>query len=113
MSSAVLTAPASHKAQGRSASGRNGGARNTTSSNKEVMRRRLFVLSLFLNANNYLVACKYVAVLQLFACGPVLKFLDRLARSQLRLQAFLRYVLVISALLLYIPFTVGQSHVLV
>ena len=30
--------PASRKTQGRSASGRNGGARNTTSSNKEVMR---------------------------------------------------------------------------
>ena len=57
--------------------------------------------------------CQREAVLQLFACGPVLKLLDRLARSQLRLQAFLRYMLVISALLLYIPFTVGQSHVLV
>lgn len=32
MSSTVLAAPASHKAQGRSASGRNGGARNTMSS---------------------------------------------------------------------------------
>ena len=54
-----------------------------------------------------------VAVFQLTACGPVLKSLDWLARSQLRLQAFLRYVPVTSALLLYIPFTVGQSHVLV
>lgn len=34
----MLAAPASHKAQGRSASGRNGGVRKTTSSNKEVMR---------------------------------------------------------------------------
>ena len=38
MSSTVLMASASHKAQGRSASGRNGGARNTTSSNNDVMR---------------------------------------------------------------------------
>lgn len=38
MSSTVLAAPASHKAQGRSASGRNGGARKTTSSNSVVMR---------------------------------------------------------------------------
>lgn len=38
MSSTVLTAPASRKAQGRSASGRNGGARKTTSSNRVVMR---------------------------------------------------------------------------
>lgn len=34
----MLTVPASHKVQGRSASGRNGGARNTTNSNKEAMR---------------------------------------------------------------------------
>lgn len=38
MSSTVLTASANHKAQGRSASGRNGGARNTMNSNKDVMR---------------------------------------------------------------------------
>lgn len=38
MGSTVLAAPASHKAQGRSASGRNGGARKTTSSNSVVMR---------------------------------------------------------------------------
>lgn len=38
MGSTVLTAPASRKAQGRSASGRNGGARKTTSSNTVVMR---------------------------------------------------------------------------
>lgn len=38
MGSTVLTAPASRKAQGRSASGLNGGARNTTSSNSVVMR---------------------------------------------------------------------------
>lgn len=38
MGSTVLTAPASRKAQGRSASGRNGGARKTTSSNSVVMR---------------------------------------------------------------------------
>ena len=34
----MLAAPASRKAQGRSASGRNGGARKTTSSNSVVMR---------------------------------------------------------------------------
>lgn len=34
----MLTAPTSRKAQGRSASGRNGGARKTTSSNSVVMR---------------------------------------------------------------------------
>ena len=38
MGSTVLTALASRKAQGRSASGRNGGARKTTSSNSVVMR---------------------------------------------------------------------------
>ncbi len=38
MGSTVFTAPASLKAQGRSASGRNGGARKTTSSNSVVMR---------------------------------------------------------------------------
>lgn len=38
MGSTVLTAPASRNAQGRSASGRNGGARKTTSSNSVVMR---------------------------------------------------------------------------
>lgn len=38
MSSTVLTASTSRKAQGQSASGRNGGARKTTSSNKAVMR---------------------------------------------------------------------------
>lgn len=38
MGSTVLTAPVSRKAQGRLASGRNGGARKTTSSNSVVMR---------------------------------------------------------------------------
>lgn len=38
MGSTALTAPASRKAQGRLASGRNGGARKTTSSNSVVMR---------------------------------------------------------------------------
>lgn len=38
MGSTVPTAPASRKAQGRSASGRNGGAGKTTSSNSVVMR---------------------------------------------------------------------------
>ena len=38
MGSTVFTAPASRKAQGRSASGRNGGARKTTNSNSVVMR---------------------------------------------------------------------------
>ena len=38
MGSTVLTAPASRIAQGRSVSGRNGGARKTTSSNSVVMR---------------------------------------------------------------------------
>ena len=46
MGSTVFTAPASRKAQGRSASGRNGGARKTTSSNSVVMRiaSKAFVL---------------------------------------------------------------------
>lgn len=38
MGSTVLTAPASRKAQGRSASGRNGGARKTTIPNSVFMR---------------------------------------------------------------------------
>lgn len=53
------------------------------------------------------------AVLQLIACGPVLNSLDWIARSQLRLLVYLRYTPTTSVLLLYIPFTVGQSHVLV
>lgn len=46
MDSTVLTAPASRKAQGRSASGRNGGARKTTSSNSVVVHiaSNVFVL---------------------------------------------------------------------
>lgn len=46
MGSTVLTSPARRKAQGRSVSGRNGGARKTTSSNSVVMRIALnyFVL---------------------------------------------------------------------
>lgn len=48
MGSTVLTALASRKAQGRSASGRNGGARKTTSSNSVVMHIALkaFVLDI-------------------------------------------------------------------
>lgn len=46
MGSTVLTSPARRKAQGRSVSGRNGGARKTTSPNSVVMRIALidFVL---------------------------------------------------------------------
>ena len=90
MGSTVPTALASRKAQGRSASGRNGGARKTTSSNSVVMR----VVS-----NDYvLVYCKLLfridiswqiaAILQLFACGPVLFPLDWFARSQLESRSF-------------------------
>lgn len=46
MGSTVPTAPASLKAQGRSASGRNGGARKTTSSNSVVMRIASYVSAL-------------------------------------------------------------------
>lgn len=116
MSSTVPTASVSHKAQGRSASGRNGGVRKTMSSNIDCHARFALAFAAIykfaLEGANKLLR-QTTAVLQLAACDPVLKSLDRIARSQLRLQAFLRYVPVTSVLLLYIPFTVGQSHVLV
>lgn len=46
MSSTVLAAPANHEAQGRSASGRNGGVRKITSSNIDCHARFLDLLLL-------------------------------------------------------------------
>lgn len=45
MSSTVLSASVSHKAQGRSASGRNGGVRKTTSSNIDCHARFALVFA--------------------------------------------------------------------
>ena len=59
----MLAAPASRKAQGRSASGRNGGARNTMSSNKDVMRR-LFI------CNELYLKCKYLFVCMRIRSSP-------------------------------------------
>lgn len=78
MGSTVLTAPASRKAQGRSASGRNGGARKTASSNSVVMRIALndFVL-VYVQAvlsNRYFMTNRSSP--QLFAYGSVLFPLD-------------------------------------
>ena len=115
MGSTVLTAPASRKAQGRSASGRNGGARKTTSSNSVVMRIALndfvFAYVQAVLSNRYFMTIR--AVLQLFACGPVLFPLDWAARSQLGKRSFCDTRPRLWPLHVYIPFTVGQSHVLV
>lgn len=90
MGSTVLTAPASRKAQGRSASGRNGGARKTTSSNSVVMRIAsndfVFVYVRFVLSLRYFMTIS--SSLQLFACGPVLYPLDWIARSQLGTRSF-------------------------
>lgn len=51
--------------------------------------------------------------IQLFACGPVLYPLDWFARSQLESRSFCDTRPRLQQLRLYIPFTVGQSHVLV
>ena len=90
MGSTVLTAPASHKAQGRSASGRNGGARKTTSSNSVVMRiaSNDFVLVYVMLFFRLDISLQIAAALQLFACGPVLYPLDWAARSQLGTRSF-------------------------
>lgn len=71
------------EAQGRSASGRNGGARKTTSSNNVVMRIAsndlfLSMCKLFYRSD---ISWQIAAVLQLAACGPVLYPLDWAARS--------------------------------
>lgn len=93
MGSTVLTAPTNRIAQGRSASGRNGGARKTTSSNSVVMRIALndfvFVCAQAVLSNRYFMTNR--SSLQLFACGPVLYPLDWIARSQLESRSFLRY----------------------
>lgn len=94
MSSTVLTASVSHKAQGRSASGRNGGVRKTMSSNIDCHARFALafaaIYKLALEGANKLLR-QTTAVLQLFACGPVLFPLDWFARSQLESRSFLRY----------------------
>lgn len=56
---------------------------------------------------------KNAAVLQLFACGPVLYPLYWAARSQLGTRSFCDTRPRLWQLHAYIPFTVGQSHVLV
>ena len=99
MGSTVLTAPASRKAQGRSASGRNGGARKTTSSNNAChalshrIAERSYISASKVDAR---IACQNAAVLQLFACGPVLYPLYWTARSQLESRSFSIHVRVSS-----------------
>lgn len=84
MSSTVLTASVSHKAQGRSASGLNGGVRKTMSSNIDCHARFVLAFAAIykfaLEGANKLLR-QTTAVLQLFACGPVLYPLDWFARS--------------------------------
>lgn len=62
MGSTVLTASAGRKAQGRSASGRNGGARKTTNSNSVVIRIVLNGFVLFsvqtAHSNRYFVTIR-------------------------------------------------------
>ena len=81
------------EAQGRSASGRNGGARKTTSSNSVVMRiaSNDFVLvhMQLVHSIRYFMTKRSSS--QLAACGSVLFPLDWIARSQLETWSFLRY----------------------
>lgn len=85
MSSTVPQVPLNLKAQGRSASGRNGGARKATSSNKVVVHFCLIKLSFDLVAFKQIVCMAKRSSPQLFACGSVFYLLDWFARSQLRL----------------------------
>ena len=89
----MLMAPTSRIAQGRSASGRNGGARKTTSSNSVVMRIALngFVLVYVqvVLSNRYFMTIRSSPAA--VCVRPVLYSLDWAARSQLESRSFLRY----------------------
>lgn len=81
MGSTVLTAPASHKAQGRSASGRNGGARNTTSSNIDCHARfALAFAAIYKFALEGAISC-YGKPRQSFSCLRAVQFCPRLTGS--------------------------------
>lgn len=74
MGSTVLTATASHKAQGRSASGRNGGARNTTSSNIDCHARfALAFAAIYKFALEGAISC-YGKPRQSFSCLRAVQF---------------------------------------
>ena len=94
MGSTVLVVPANQDAQGRSVSGRNGGARKATSSNIVVMRQRIECQAdpYYPASIRSINACQHAAVLQLFARVPVLFPLDWAARSQLELRFFAIHV---------------------
>ena len=78
MSSTVLTAPASHKAQGRSASGRNGGVRKTTSSNIDCHARFALAFAVIYKFALEGAICCYGKPRQSFSCLRVIQFCTRL-----------------------------------
>lgn len=81
MSSTVFTAPASHKAQGRSASGRNGGVRKTTSSNIDCHARfALAFAAIYKFALEGVISC-YGKPQQSYSCLRAVQFCTRLAGS--------------------------------
>lgn len=81
MSSTVLTASVSHKAQGRSASGRNGGVRKTTSSNIDCHARfALAFVAIYKFALEGAISC-YGKPQQSFSCLCAVQFCTRLTGS--------------------------------
>ena len=81
MSSTVLSASVSHKAQGRSASGRNGGVRKTTSSNIDCHARfALAFASIYKFALEGAISCCGKPQ-QSFSCLRAVQFCTRLTGS--------------------------------
>lgn len=81
MSSTVLSASVSHKAQGRSASGRNGGVRKTTSSNIDCHARfALAFAAIYKFALEGAISC-YGKQRQSFSCLRAVQFCSRLTGS--------------------------------
>ena len=73
----MLTAPASHNAQGRSASGRNGGVRKTTSSNSDCHARfSLVFTAIYKFALEVAISC-YGKPQQSFSCLRAVQFCTR------------------------------------
>lgn len=81
MSSTVLAASVSHKAQGRSASGRNGGVRKTTSSNIDCHARfALAFVAIYKFALEGAISC-YGKPQQSYSCLRAVQFCTRLTGS--------------------------------
>ena len=81
MGSTVLTASSSHKAQGRSASGRNGGARNTTSSNIDCHARFAFAFVVIYKFALGSAISSFGKPQQFCSCLRVVQFCTRLTGS--------------------------------